>query len=414
MLTSSLGIGYGFCGIGGGEMLINEARARKILAERKLDGLLAATNIPNVFYLSGIWRRADVAAMVHHERLTLPWVALPRAEVDYIVGAVPPAGVVTFGTFYRALDDSAKLTERETRIKELGVDLEPVKNFFEAIVVALQNAELADATVGYDERGLDPALVGRLQERLPKLKLIPADATFRDIRCVKSTDELDRISAAVRVTEDAIQEAARQAREGMLEKDVCLAFDLAQVRRGAYPNMNHVGFGRSAALGMTNVAEDRLKPGDMIRFDVGCIYRGYATDLSRTFAFGPPPDKIVKYYNAILKGQDRALAMIRPGITGAEIFEAAVEEVRRTGIPRYGRQHVGHGIGIGLAGYDKPLLAPGDRTPLEPNMVLCVETPYYELGWGSVQVEDMIVVTEDGHRRLTTMGRELQVLELRA
>lgn len=395
-------------------MLINEPRARRILAERKLDGLLAATNIPNVFYLSGIWRRADVAAIVHRERPGSPWVALPRAEVDYIVGAVPPAGVVTFGTFYRALDDSARLTEREASVKELGVDLEPVGNFFEAMVVALQNAGLAQATVGYDERGLDPALAGRLEERLPKLTLVPAGATFRDIRCVKSPDELGRISAAVRVTEEAIQEAARQAKAGMPEKEMCLAFELAQVRRGAHPNMNHVGFGRSAALGMTNVPDDRLKPGDMIRFDVGCIYQGYATDLSRTFAFGAPPDKIVKYYNAILKGQDRALAMIRPGVTGAEVFAAAVEEVRRSGIPHYGRQHVGHGIGIGLAGYDKPLLAPDDRTPLEPDMVLCVETPYYELGWGSVQVEDMIVVTEDGYRRLTTMSRELKVLEPRA
>lgn len=395
-------------------MLINEARARQILAEHGIDGLMAATSIPNVFYLSCIWRRADVAAIVHGDRLGAPWIALPRAEVDYLVGAVPPAGVVTFGTFFRALGNFAELNEREARIKELGIDLEPVANFFEGIVAALQKSRLADAKVGYDELGLDPALVGRLRERLPKLELVPAAAIFRDIRCVKSPAELSRISAAVSVTEEAIQEAAHQAREGMPEREMCLAFDLAQVRRGAVPNMNHVGFGRSAALGMTNVPDDRLKPGDMIRFDVGCVYQGYATDLSRTFAFGRPADKVVKYYDAILRGQDRALEMIKPGITGAEIFAAAVDEVRQAGIPHYGRQHVGHGIGIGLAGYDKPLLAPADRTPLEPNMVLCVETPYYELGWGSVQVEDMIVVTESGCRRLTSMSRELEVLQVRA
>ena len=109
-----------------------------------------------------------------------------------------------------------------------------------------------------------------------------------------------------------------------------------------------------------------------------------------------------------------ALEMIKPGVTGAEIFAAAVKAVRQTGIPHYGRQHVGHGLGLGLSGYDQPLLAPGDHTPLEAGMVICVETPYYELGWGSVQIEDMIVVTEDGHRRLTTMSRDLQVLPLRS
>ena len=88
--------------------------------------------------------------------------------------------------------------------------------------------------------------------------------------------------------------------------------------------------------------------------------------------------------------------------------------MRETGIPHYGRQHVGHGIGLGLGGYDRPTIAPGDHTALEADMVLCIETPYYEMGWGSVQVEDMIVVTEDGYRRLTSVPRHLQVLEPRS
>ncbi len=394
-------------------MWINEPRARRVLAERDLDGLLAATNVPNVFYLSGVWRRQDIAAVVTREAVTAPWMVIPRSEVDYMVDTVPPAGVVTYGTFHRVMEDNGPLTAREQRIRELGIDLEPVKDFFEGIVRTLESAGLHRSRLGYDERGLDPALAERLRERLPHLELVPAMAVFREIRMVKSAAEIERMSEAARITEQSIHEAAHSAREGMAEAEMCLAFDLGQVRRGAEPNMNHVGFGRSAALGMTNVPGDRLRAGDMIRFDVGCLYRGYLTDMSRTYSFGPPDDKLTRYYNAILKGQDLALGLVRPGSIASEIFNRTVAEVRETGIPHYGRQHVGHGIGLGLGGYDRPTLSPGDHTPLEAGMVLCVETPYYEMGWGSVQVEDMIVVTDDGFRWLTSLPRHLQVLEPR-
>ncbi|MFQ5850218.1 MAG: M24 family metallopeptidase [Candidatus Binatia bacterium] len=392
---------------------MNVPRAERILADHGLDGLLAATNIPNVFYLCGIWRRADVAAIVHRDRLTAPWVVLPRSEVDYLVGVVPPVGVVTYGTFYRNLYEAAELTQREARIKDLGVDLEPVPNFLEGIAKALPAAGLEKGAIGYDQRGLDPVLLSELQRKFPNLAFRPAAAIFREIRSVKTDEEVRIMSQAVQITEEAFVEAASQAREGMKEEEMSLVFEVAQVKRGAHPNMGHVGFGRNAALGMTNVPDDRLRPGDMIRFDGGCLYRGYASDLSRTFAFGQLSDKLVCFYKAIVRGQDVALEMIKPGVTGAEIFEAAVKEVRQTGIPHYRRQHVGHGLGLGLAGYDRPLLAPGDHAPLEAGMVLCVETPYYELGWGGVQIEDMVVVTADGYRRLSTMSRDLQILPLR-
>ena len=223
-------------------MWINENRAARVLDEHKLDGLFAASNIPNVFYLSGVWRRQDIAAIVRRDSLTAPWVVLPRSEVDYLVGAVPPAGVVTYGTFYRMIDPKEPLTEREKLIQELGVDLDPVANFFDGIVKILKQAKLDDSRLGYDERGLDPAHAKRLQEELPHLELVPAAAVFRKIRMVKSAQEIERMTEAVGVTEDSIYEAAHQAREGMTEAEMCLAFDLGQVKRGAEPNMNHVGF----------------------------------------------------------------------------------------------------------------------------------------------------------------------------
>jgi Xaa-Pro dipeptidase len=105
-----------------------------------------------------------------------------------------------------------------------------------------------------------------------------------------------------------------------------------------------------------------------------------------------------------LEGEEQILEKIQPGVTAGELFEVAIERVKM-GIPQYKRHHVGHGIGLEI--YEPPMLVPHSDFELQPGMVLCVETPYYELEWGGLQVEDMIVVTENGYRLLTKSNREL-------
>ena len=92
----------------------------------------------------------------------------------------------------------------------------------------------------------------------------------------------------------------------------------------------------------------------------------------------------------------------------SRLFDVAVRATRAAGIPHYQRHHVGHGIG--LEPYDPPTIAPGGDTVLEPGMVFCVETPYYEHGWGGVQVEDAVEITAAGARLLTRSSRELAIV----
>jgi Xaa-Pro aminopeptidase len=91
-----------------------------------------------------------------------------------------------------------------------------------------------------------------------------------------------------------------------------------------------------------------------------------------------------------------------------DLFEMGMRETREKGIPHYQRHHLGHGTGI--EGYDLPLITPGNPTKLEAGMVLCVETPYYEPGFGGLQIEDIMEVTAEGSRRLTRMDRRLFVV----
>ena len=148
--------------------------------------------------------------------------------------------------------------------------------------------------------------------------------------------------------------------------------------------------------------------GDLVRFDLGCVYEGYRSDISRTAVLGAPDAKQARYYGAALAGERAAIEAMKPGVPVGRIFDIAVQTTRAAGIPHYQRHHVGHGIG--LEPYDPPTIAPGGDTVLEPGMVFCVETPYYEHGWGGVQVEDAVEVTAAGARLLTRSSRELRIV----
>jgi Xaa-Pro dipeptidase len=153
-----------------------------------------------------------------------------------------------------------------------------------------------------------------------------------------------------------------------------------------------------------------LEHGHVIRFDVGCRYLGYHADISRTASFGEPSKKVAQYCRAIEVGLDEAVAAMAPGVEASKVFQTAVEATRKSGIPHYRRHHVGHGIGLDI--YEIPMLSPGSKTVLEEGMVFEVETPYYEIGLGGLQVEDTVVVLPEGAQRLNQVPARLMVVEV--
>jgi Xaa-Pro aminopeptidase len=130
--------------------------------------------------------------------------------------------------------------------------------------------------------------------------------------------------------------------------------------------------------------------------------------MSRGASLGEPDPRIKKYYRAVEEGVLRAYDVVRPGLKVAGLFDEVVETVRREGIPHFKRSHVGHGIGID--GYDPPNISDKTSEVFEENMVICVETPYYELGFAGLQVEDMLRVTKDGVESLMSLPTGLRIL----
>ena len=111
------------------------------------------------------------------------------------------------------------------------------------------------------------------------------------------------------------------------------------------------------------------------------------------------------YYAALVAGVDAAIAAAKPGVKAGTLFDTALQTVRENGIPHYRRHHTGHGIGMEC--YDYPTVSHNVDTPLVENMTFNLETPYYELGWGGMMIEDTFVMTAQGPRMLDHTTRDI-------
>jgi len=389
-------------------------RALAVMEERGWDALLA-TSQENVYYLSGfrsfgqpLIRGTQVYALARRDRLEAPVVVAPVGEMDMAAQFPPRGTVIPYGTFH-IMAPEEPVSGSDSLLVRWGIDEPSRPTAMEALLEALGRLDLTGGVIGVDERGLLPALWQGLPERLPDgLRAAPAADAFQVIRAVKTDREIEVLHRCASVVEQAMEQALASAEEGVPEQEMARVFEGALIALGARPLFSVIAFGSHAAYPNAVPGERRLRRGDLIRFDIGCLYQGYCSDIARTAVFGDPTPRQRDYYRAIAAGEEAALSVLRPGIAASAVFEAAVEATRKAGIPYYRRHHVGHGIGLEV--YDLPLLAPGSRMTLESGMVLEVETPYYEVGFGGLQIEDTVVVTDAGCRLLTASDRTLRVV----
>lgn len=396
-------------------MRANVARLSRRMDELGLAAVVATTP-ENVYYLTGIANisqevmphTAQCYAMVARDRPDLPYLVIPLCDADQALDAeVPLASVAAFGEFHRAGPDGADLTPDEARLRILadGAAGGPL----DALAATLRRAGVSGGAIAVDETGVPHGFLDELREALPSADIRAGAGLLRWTRKVKTAEEADRLARAAAVTERGILAALAAAEPGATEGDLLRAFDRTVAGAGGRPRFTLIKFGRHGVAGQRLPAGTPLCPGDAIWFDVGGVYQGYWSDLARVYCLGEPPPKLVRYHAAVRAGVDRAISAARPGMTGKELFDITVEAVRESGIPHYRRQHTGHGIGVEV--YEPVLIAPGSTDRLEAGCVVNIETPYHELGFGAVQVEDPFVVGASANTVLTTLGRDLTTVE---
>jgi Xaa-Pro aminopeptidase len=149
------------------------------------------------------------------------------------------------------------------------------------------------------------------------------------------------------------------------------------------------------------------KKRDLVRLTLGCTWDHYHSNVSRTAVIGRPLAKVERRWAAIIAAQDTALDVVKPGAKVSEIYAAAEKELTNAEAGRY-PSTLGHGLGIECN--EMPVIAKTGEDELLEGMVINVDIPVLELGWGGIQLEDTILVTSDGFELLTRTDRTLYLL----
>lgn len=396
------------------ESLLNKPRLVQMAKDKGVDAFIA-TSPENVTYSSGYWalsqwirRGPQVFVVLPAKDLEASRVIAPTSLLDQLVDQedVWIKNVTRFG-FFHVDKVEGRVSEADGRLLDLFA-LPDEKDGLGALIKSLRSEGLDKGTLAIDEMGLMPGQWERLQQELPEAKIVPATKLFREIRAVKTTQEVERLRRVATIAERSVDAALKVARAGMTEVELARVFHTTTVQGDATPVLGCIGFGTRSAMPNVHPTDAALRVGDVIRFDVGGRYRHYRADIARIAVLGEPDPKIVRYHKALHEGVLAAFEAIRPGVKASHVFEVAMEATRKAGIPHYARSHVGHGIG--LDGYDMPDLTPSNDQIIEEGMVMCVETPYYEFGWCGLQVENTVVVRKDGVELLHDTDGALRVL----
>ncbi|MGE0874292.1 MAG: M24 family metallopeptidase [Burkholderiales bacterium] len=394
---------------------MNTPRLQERMKREGMDAIVA-TAPENVTYTSGFWamsqwiRRGPQAyVLTPAEGRGEQAVIASTGTLDLLADQdVDVDDVRRYGFF--AIETDALCVDHDERDKRVSKWLERADagDAVAALVSAIKDRGLDTATIGVDEIGIIPQYMDKLAAALPKAKIKRAAEAFRYTRAVKTPEEVRRLRHSAHVAELSIDAALAVAREGATERQLANAFHGKTIMEGGMPVLGVICTGPRSALSSGQPTDRKLERGDVIRFDVGGRVEYYRADISRIAVLGEASEKVKTYHRAIRAGLLHACEIIKPGVKTADVFEKVVETVRRNGIPHYKRNHVGHGIG--LDGYDAPNLTPGSNEVFEEGMVISCETPYYEMGFAGLQVEDMLHITKHGVETLMTTSSELRIV----
>ncbi len=236
------------------------------------------------------------------------------------------------------------------------------------------------------------------------------DQLIREIRMIKSPDELKKMKQAQKVTEEAFSYILPRIKPGVTEKELALSIEFFMRKQGA----EAVAFdlivvsGKNSSLPHGVPSDKLIELGDFITMDTGAVVEGYHSDMTRTVAIGKISEAQKRIYEIVLDAQLKGIQKVKAGVTCSLIDQTVREHIYSLGYKGCFGHSTGHSLGMQI--HERPVFSTSDNTILRPGMVMTVEPGIYLNDRFGVRIEDMIVVTENGCENLTNASKELIIL----
>ena len=343
---------------------------RKQLVEKELDGILISSPY-NRRYVTNFTGTAGVALITANDALFI-------TDFRYTNQAAEQATDYTIIEHKQLLIDEIAEQVKKLDINNLG---------FEADHTTFATYELY-------KKELDA-------------KLTPISGMIESLREVKTAEELAILQDAAKIADDAFEHILPFIKPGVKEIDIANELEFFMRRQGATSSSfdTIVASGWRSALPHGVASTKEIQTGELVTMDYGALFKGYCSDITRTVAVGDISEELKDIYEMVLAAQEEGVAHIKPGMTGKEADDLTRNYIDDKGYGEYFGHSTGHGIGLEI--HEGPSLSYRSKTVLQPNMVVTVEPGIYIPDIGGCRIEDDLVITETGNRRLTKARKEL-------
>ena len=375
------------------EFAERRSRAAEMADAEGLKGLLVCSRgggtldrFGDVFYLANYYTSFPYIP-------DLPQVWSGRAHTFVVLSAKGECILVTDAPN----DGQTALAEEDVIYTDLVLD---------GVLDAMQRLEMESGSVGLIGGDVLPVdTYQNLAARLTNVKWTKAQHILVKLRSVKSPDEIELLRSASEVGSQALEAMMSAAEPNSTHGDIVAAGMAVLAPAGAALYNSFMASGRGGENQQavrrnfpTWGSNEPLANGQWFRIGLSGVLNGYYFDLSRSKAIGAPTNQQIELFEAAIDIVEAAIAEIRPGVTAEAVAEAGLAKQTAMGYPNDGVfSGLGHGVGLG---WDAPWLAAGDKTIIEPGMVLCIERTIRKNGYLG-DFEETVVVTEDGCEKIT-------------
>ena len=412
-------------------MLYNKERLLNLMDRHDLAGVVAATQ-ENVFYLSGhaSWSQnghryggSQVYVVYPRDPAQSPALLIPSGDAAYAgLDDVWLKEAYIYGRPRKpVVPDPNKLCQEEKRTLEITESAPKGVTPEKALAQLVKDKGMDRGRIGMDHFAIPLTIYQKIGSYLPDAKLLPASMFFRYVRMIKTPEEIQRLRESAALNERAINVMLRAAKPGVKEAELAGIYKGEVARAGGQVYWMHMNISRGGNSPV--IKENVLQKRDIFRIDMGCSINGYNADVCKSGCVGAEPsDEHRKRYNAVQSGVLASVEKLRPGALPQNLFETMIAGVRAAGIPDYSNFFLGHTIGLEAREFpfilgpaeevDDPFVPNTTNVPMEPGMTVNLEASSQVMGWGSVQVEYTLAVTENGHEHLINPDQKLFTLPL--
>ena len=272
--------------------------------------------------------------------------------------------------------------------------------------IALLASHVQEGKLGIDKTFTARFLIPLLERT--GVTPVLASKAVDDCRAIKDETELSLMRIASRINDKVITQAFAHAKAGMTEKELADFIDKTFLAEGAsgpsFPTI--VSVGANAADPHHEPDDTTLKEGECVLIDMGCVYKGYCSDMTRTFVIGEPADsEFSKVHDLVRQANEKAEAIIRPGIPLAAIDAAARDFLAENGYEKEFNHRLGHFIG--QTDHEQGDVSATNENKTVPGMVFSIEPGVYLPDRFGVRIEDLVIVTDDGCEILNHVEKKL-------